>query len=154
MKLLEHYFSDEEKTVISDEIKKAELKTSGEIRVYFERYTHGLSPQDRAVEIFSRLGMHKTKLHNGVLFYIAFNDRKFAVIGDYSIHHKVPTSFWADIADAMKGYFARDEYIEGLAKGIREVGDQLKHYFPIREDDINELPNEIAFEKDLQDEEE
>jgi uncharacterized membrane protein len=33
--------------------------------------------------------MHKTKLRNGVLFYLAIEDHKLAVLGDAGINSKV-----------------------------------------------------------------
>lgn len=154
MRLLEDYFSTAEKTLISDQIWEAEQKTSGEIRVYFERKIQGNNLENRALEVFSRLRMDETELRNGVLFYIAFDDRKYAVIGDKGIHSKVDTDFWESISDVMKEHFSRGDFIQGLSLGIEEVGEKLKTFFPIVRDNINELPNEIAFEKDLKDEEE
>src|SRR5690554_1888822 len=105
MRLLEDYFSTAEKTLISDQIWEAEQKTSGEIRVYFERKIQGNNLENRALEVFSRLRMDETELRNGVLFYIAFDDRKYAVIGDKGIHSKVDTDFWESISDVMKEHF-------------------------------------------------
>lgn len=147
MKLLESYFTDKEKSRITDIIKAAENKTSGEIRVYFERNTDGQTPQERAIQAFYKLGMDKTELKNGVLFYIAFDDQKYAVIGDKGIHEKVHDEFWEKISVDMKKHFAKAEFIEGLEAGIYEVGERLQHYFPVQDDDINELPNEIILKE-------
>ncbi len=154
MKLLEHYFSEEDKARISDVIWEAENKTSGEIRVYFERHTKKLAPEERALQIFHKLKMDHTELQNGVLFYIAFDDKKYAVIGDKGIHEKVKDEFWLRISEAMKAHFKKEEFIEGLSAGIREVGERLKTYFPIQADDINELPDEIVFGENQDNEEE
>ena len=51
---------------------------------------------DRAAWVFKKLGMHKTAERNGVLFYLAVDDRKFAIIGDAGINAKVPAGFWDD----------------------------------------------------------
>lgn len=154
MRLLEDYFNKDEKALISQRIQDAEKKTSGEIRVYFERKTGDLPPEERAVEIFSLLKMDKTELRNGVLFYIAFDDRKYAIIGDKGIHERVHAGFWEEISAVMRDNFARGEFITGLSHGIEEIGEQLRKYFPTAENDVNELPNEIAFKKDLRNEEE
>ena len=140
-------FSPEERKRIMQAIEAAELNTSGEIRVHVEvSYTGALL--DRAATVFARLGMHKTALRNGVLFYLAVKKRQFAVIGDAGINKVVPPTFWDEIRSVMEGYFKNSEFGEGLSKGILMTGEQLKKNFPYKTGDLNELPNEISFGKD------
>jgi uncharacterized membrane protein len=63
-------------------IKQAELRTSGEIRLHLEEKCPTPEPLDRAAQVFAELKMHQTKLRNGVLFYLAWQTRQFAVVGD------------------------------------------------------------------------
>lgn len=99
----------------------------------------------RAIEVFAQLGMHKTKAQNGVLFYLAHVDRKFAVLGDKGIDAKVPTGFWESTKDLLRGYFAKGEYVEGLSQGIERAGQQLRQYFPYDgTTDTNELADDIS----------
>jgi uncharacterized membrane protein len=140
-------FTLEERKRIKQAIETAELNTSGEIRVHVEVSYNG-TLLDRAATVFARLGMHKTALRNGVLFYLAVKKRQFAVIGDAGINKVVPPSFWDETRSVMEGYFKNSEFGEGLAKGILLTGEHLKKHFPHKADDINELPNEISFGKD------
>ena len=140
------FFNVEEKRAISEAIRKAELKTSGEIRVHIESQCK-IEALDRAAFIFSKLKMHKTKERNGVLFYIAIVDKKFAIIGDAGINTKVPANFWDEIRSTMFHYFIEKKYVEGLEKGIHMTGEQLKSHFPHQIDDVNELSNEVSFGK-------
>jgi len=55
---------------------------------------------------FQELGMRKTKLHNGVLFFLAVADRKFVILGDDGINEKVPENFWSDVRDHMSTSFS------------------------------------------------
>jgi uncharacterized membrane protein len=91
--------------------------------------------------------MHKTAERNGVLFYLAVSDRKFAILGDAGINAKVPTGFWDDISELLKNNFKDGKFTEGLSEGILLAGEHLKIHFPHRKDDINELPDEISFSK-------
>jgi uncharacterized membrane protein len=93
------------------------------------------------------MGMHKTAERNGVLFYLAVNDRKFAIIGDAGINAKVPPGFWDDISELLKKNFKEGKFTEGLSEGILLAGEHLKKHFPHRPDDVNELPDEISFDK-------
>jgi uncharacterized membrane protein len=126
-------------------IKQAELATSGEIRVHIEGPCPNGDPVARAVAVFEHLGMHKTREQNGVLFYLALDDRKFAVIGDKGIDTRVPTDFWDSTKDLLRQHFAEGRYAEGLAQGIARAGEQLQAYFPRLADDTNELSDDISF---------
>jgi len=137
-------FSKEEKARIVQAIKSAENLTSGEIQVHLENHCK-MDVMDRAAEVFSVLKMHKTKLRNGVLFYMAIKDHKFAILGDVGINKTVPDNFWDEIKETMLKKFAQQQITGGLSKGILMAGDALKEHFPIQDDDINELPDEISF---------
>ncbi|MGD0343306.1 MAG: TPM domain-containing protein [Bacteroidales bacterium] len=139
------FFTKEQKAHILDAIKKAEKETSGEIRVHIET-RHSGDVLDRASWIFKKLGMLRTKDRNGVLFYLAIKNRKFAVIGDIGINAKVPDGFWDKIRDIMEADFREKRFTEGLVKGILMTGTKLKEYFPHQINDINELPDEISFD--------
>ena len=140
-------FTPEERKRIMQAIEAAEMNTSGEIRVHVEVSYDG-ALLDRAATVFARLGMHKTALRNGVLFYLALKKRQFAVIGDAGINKVVPPTFWDETRSVMERYFKNSEFGEGLSKGILMTGEQLKKHFPYKTGDLNELPNEISFGKD------
>lgn len=125
-------------------IRQAEKNTSGEIRIHIENR----SPKDvldRAAQVFAKLNMHKTALRNGVLIYVALKDRRLAILGDAGINAKVPEKFWDTIKDALVGKFRTGQVCEGLCEAVLAVGQQLKVFFPYRQDDINELPDDISF---------
>jgi uncharacterized membrane protein len=140
-------FSEEEKKRIVQAVREAELNTSGEIRVHAE-LTYNGELLDRAATVFARLGMHKTELRNGVLFYLAISKRQFAVIGDAGINRVVPETFWDEIKSVMEAHFKNSQFAEGLVTGIIMAGEQLKKNFPHQQDDVNELPNELSYGKD------
>lgn len=138
-------FTPDEQQRIVDAIRQAETATSGEIRVHVEPNCPAADPLQRAIDVFARLGMHRTKAQNGVLFYVAHVDRKFAVLGDKGIDAVVPTGFWEGTKDLLRGHFARGEYVEGLTAGIERAGQQLRQYFPYDgATDTNELSDDIS----------
>jgi len=100
---------------------------------------------DRAAVVFQTLAMHKTALRNGVLFYLATEDRKFAILGDGGINAVVPEGFWDEVKDTVIVGLAAGNPAEGLASGIRLAGQQLSAHFPLEANDINELSNDISF---------
>lgn len=86
------YFTEENKLQIANAIRVAELNTSGEIRIHIEKFCKG-DVLDQAAYVFEKLEMHKTELRNGVLFYLAIEDHKFAILGDAGINQKVSDNF-------------------------------------------------------------
>jgi uncharacterized membrane protein len=139
------FFSKEQQSQIRSAINEAEENTSGEIRVHIETSLHG-DVLDRAAWIFKKIGMHKTEKRNGVLFYLAVKNKKFAVIGDWGINRKVPENFWDETKELVAKHFREEKYSDGLAEGILSIGRQLKEHFPHQKDDINELPNDISYD--------
>lgn len=141
-----NFFSKEQQLAIQKSIAHAEKNTSGEVRVHIDEHCKG-DVLDAAADQFKRLGMHKTELHNGVLFYLAVDDKKFAILGDKGINEKVPADFWDTIKDLMAAHFKRGEFTEGLSAGIEMAGEKLKLHFPLGSNDANELNDEVSFGK-------
>jgi uncharacterized membrane protein len=138
-------FDDAQQTRIMEAVARAELNTSGEVRVHIESKCKEATVLDRASQVFAHLDMQKTEARNGVLIYVALDDHKFAIIGDIGINQKVPDNFWESTASAMTSKFKNGEILEGIIVGIDHAGEQLAHYFPYTDDDINELSDEISF---------
>lgn len=137
-------FSREDQALIEASIKEAERNTSGEIRLHVENRCK-IEVLDQAAFLFEKLEMHKTEQRNGVLFYLAVKDRKFAILGDAGINAKVPDHFWEDIKLKMADHFKNEEFVSGLSEGIKMAGEQLKKYFPYQKNDVNELSDTISF---------
>jgi uncharacterized membrane protein len=141
MKLL----TEQEEKQILESIKNAETKTSGEIKLHIEKFCKG-DVLEKAIAVFEKLKMHETDLRNGVLFYVATESKKFAIIGDKGINEKVPENFWENTKELMKSYFIKQEFANGIIQGIKLAGEQLHVFFPYNSaNDINELSNDISF---------
>lgn len=138
------FFTKDQQEQILLAVKIAELDTSGEIRVHIEKNCPG-DVLDRAAYIFDKLHMQSTQLRNGVLFYLAVANRKFAILGDAGINAVVPENFWDDIKIQMIKNFREGKFTEGLSEAIQQAGEQLKKHFPFAKDDVNELPDDISF---------
>lgn len=137
-------FNDDEQQRILAAVADAEKHTSGQLRVCIDKKCSE-DALHRAVKYFHRLGMHKTKLRNGVLIYVAVDDRKFAIMGDRGINKTVPPTFWDDVKEDMLQHFKAGNLVEGIVTGLALAGDHLQKYFPHQSDGTNELPDDIAF---------
>lgn len=143
MSATEDFLTHDEEQAIVDAIRQAEDLTSGEIRVHLEAHTD-LEPLERAKEVFGFLEMHKTNARNGVLFYVGVVDHSFVVLGDEGINRVVEADFWECTKDLVINHFKQKQYEEGLIAGILHAGKQLKRFFPVDKNDLDELPNEIS----------
>lgn len=140
----EKQFTTEQKEAMVNAIREAEKNTSGEIRIHIENRCKK-EVLDRASEVFAELKMHKTAMRNGVLVYIALEDKKLAILGDAGINTKVPSDFWDGIKNQMVEKFKAGQVTEGISEAVLKVGESLKAYFPYQKDDTNELPDDISF---------
>ncbi|MES2837661.1 MAG: TPM domain-containing protein [Bacteroidota bacterium] len=137
-------FTPEQEKQLISAIEAAEKNTSGEIRVHIESTCSG-DAMGKAQKMFHKLGMDKTDLKNGILIYLAFESRTFAIIGDKGINDKVASDFWDKTKDGMLENFKQSKFLEGLVFGVSEAGNKLKEFFPYQSNDKNELSNDISF---------
>jgi uncharacterized membrane protein len=151
MSKVEDFLNAGEETEIIEAIRIAEKNTSGEIRVHLEPTSVSDSEPDkkidafdRAAEVFDMLHMNNTKQSNGVLIYVAVNDRTLVIMGDKGINDIVGQDFWESTKDIIISHFKEGNMKQGLVEGILKAGDQLKKHFPHQKDDKNELPDDIS----------
>ena len=122
------FFTKLEEEEIIFAIQNAEVDSSGQVRVHIDNVCEG-EVTERAYEVFNEIGMQKTKLRNGVLFYLAVKNRKFAIIADDGIKAAVADDFWDEIKHLLLNYFREEEFAEGLTEAIIKAGEQLHKYF-------------------------
>lgn len=141
--LKKKFFTKKQEEEIINAIKTAETNTSGEIKVHVESKCEG-DAFGRGLQVFGELEMHKTEARNGVLFYLATKDHKFAIVADEGINAVVSDNFWDNIKDDMQVHFKAKAFTEGLSEGILAAGEELKTHFPYQSDDKNELSDDIS----------
>jgi uncharacterized membrane protein len=140
------FFTVSEKEALLEAIRKAEMRTSGEVRLFVESKCRFMNPMDRAQEIFLQLEMERTAERNATLVYVAVDDHQAAILGDAGIHQKVGQQYWETEVRKMMLYFKQKELSAGLCSVITDIGEALHQHFPYSaEVDKNELPDEIIF---------
>lgn len=130
---------------IKEAIQRAESHTSGEIRVCVARQCKG-DPLEAAFKKFHQLKMDTTQLRNGVLIYVSPSHHKAAIFGDQGIHEAVNGGFWNEALEKMVAYFKKGEIVEGICQGVQKAGELIKSRYPVSENDINELGDEVILE--------
>ena len=114
MSKVEDFLTPEEETAIIEAIRIAEKNTSGEIRVHLEPTSisaeepnEPIDAFDRAAEVFDMLNMDNTKESNGVLIYVAVEDRTLVIMGDKGINDIVGQNFWEETKDVIINHFKK-----------------------------------------------
>lgn len=150
-KILYNYFTDDELLRISNKIKDAEKKTSGEISVSIREYKTFFERKKTlrklAEKEFLRLGINKTKQGTGVIIFILLSNRQFYILADDNINKLIGEKVWTEIKDIMQEKFVRGEFCKGILFGIDEIGKILAQHFPVIPDDINEISNRVVIQK-------
>lgn len=140
---VEDFLTSKEEEDIVEAIRIAESKTSGEIRVHIENQCD-MDIFEHALEVFHMLKMDNTKARNGVLIYVAVNNRSFVIYGDEGINDVVSNDFWNSTRDKIASQFKKGHFKQGLVDGVKEAGQALSKYFPWHHDVKDELDNTIS----------
>ena len=137
------FLTEAESARVVDAIQAAERGTTGEIRVRITRKC-GRPPLDAARITFHRLKMDATAEKNGVLIYLSLVDRAFAVYGDEGIDRHIGCDGWNAIRDRLAERFHKDQFADGLADAITEIGQILAKHYPAKAGDRNELSDDLS----------
>ncbi|MFZ4774140.1 MAG: TPM domain-containing protein, partial [Terrimicrobiaceae bacterium] len=130
---------------IAEAIRRAENRTSGEIRVFISsRRMPGKPVLERAAAQFAKSGMAATLEHNGVLIYLVPEIQQFAIFGDAGIHGKCGDGFWSEIAEGLRSKMKAGDFSASIIEAVSAIGEALATYFPKRPDDRNELPDTVG----------
>lgn len=143
MSHVEEFLTAEEEQEIINAIIAAEKNTSGEVRVHIEA-TSKIDHFSRAQQLFHFLKMDNTKEANGVLIYVAVDDKKFVIYGDKGIDRAVPKGFWDSTKDIMASHFKNGNFKQGIVEGVLMAGEELEAHFPWDHNDTNELSDAIS----------
>jgi uncharacterized membrane protein len=129
-------------------VHDVESRHSGEIRFVVEaaldidELTGGITPRERAIEVFSHLRVWDTEANNGVLIYVLLADRDVEILADRGLAARVPQDEWETICREIEAHYREGRFAQGSVAGIRSVGRLLERHFPGHGPDANELPNQ------------
>jgi len=145
-KLAREIISDAGLESVAQAIKSFETRTSGEIVISFNTNSGG-QPYKRARQIFKRQKLYETKERNAILIALYLEERSFAVFGDAGIHDRLGVEYWQSTVKAMSEHFTSGDLATGLVWAINELGERLAEFFPLADDDQNELSDDLRFEE-------
>lgn len=141
-------FGPEVAAGISAAIRAAEERSSGEVRFAIEtglgipELWSGLTPRERALQVFSQLAVWNTELRNGVLIYVLVADRDVEIVADRGAAARVDPADWEGVSRLMEDHFRAGRFREGAIAGVEAVGKLLEQQFPAGTANRDELPNQ------------
>ncbi|RPF70910.1 TPM domain-containing protein [Aurantiacibacter spongiae] len=99
--------------------------------------------RDHAVRHFKVGAERRTHGRTGVLLYLSMREHRAEIVADEPIAQIVPPEVWGEAMADMLLEIREGRTAEGIAAGVRDVGQILSQHFPRAEDDENELPDRL-----------
>jgi uncharacterized membrane protein len=117
-------------------VKASEGQHGGEIRFAVEAALspaaifEGISPRERALQVFAQLHVWDTHANNGVLIYVLAADRQVEIVADRGFNGLVAPAEWEEICRVMEQSFGRGDYRAAALTAVARVGDLMQRHFP------------------------
>jgi putative membrane protein len=99
--------------------------------------------RDRALRAFYEKGLYRTREETGILIFISTLERKVWILGDRGINARIPPGSWQSLAGELATGIRSGRAADALCRVIAGCGSELARHFPHRDDDQNELSDEI-----------
>src|SRR5438552_18714713 len=95
---------------VTQAIKKAEGKSSGQIRVFIQRGKFEDDALLRAERRVLQLGMQQTRDRNAVLIFVAQRAHKYGEVEDFGVHEQCGQEFWKKLVHDMRSHFKNQDF--------------------------------------------
>ena len=99
--------------------------------------------REHCLHSFYEKGLHRTHDATGILIYISQLERKVWIIGDTGINEKIPPETWQALILELSRGIREDLACSALCSVIARCGKILAEHFPLKENNVNELPDEV-----------
>jgi hypothetical protein len=135
---------------IEARVGEIERRHPGEVRFAVEHALElgdlisGLSPRERALEVFGLLRVWDTENNNGVLIYVLHAEHAVEIIADRGPARAVPQAEWDALCRQVETDFRAGRHGEGAMAAIDGAARLLEKYLPAMAPVAarNELPDQ------------
>jgi len=139
------YVTDKTGTLTSTQLKDLETKlssfdkeTSTQIVVWMEASLDGNSVEDRSYEIAEKNGIGRKEKNNGVLLYIAKDDRKLRIEVGYGLEGALTDALSSQIIrNEITPQFKKGNFYGGINAGVDAIMKATKGEYTAEDDDKN-----------------
>lgn len=144
--------SDDGLSRLEQAVRDSEARHLGELRVCIEAgldaadLWRGVDAPQRALALFSQLGVWDTEHNNGVLIYLLLADQRIEVLADRGLSRLVPESQWRALVAELSDAIRQGSIEAGLLQAIERVGELLRVHHPAMTHNRrpNELPDSVV----------
>ncbi len=98
----------------------------------------------RALRYFTESGVYDTRDRTGILIFISTLEQRVELIADKGINEKIEQKEWNDIVENIVSGLKHGNWVDKLSESITRCGTLLEKHFPIKDDDKNELKDELV----------
>jgi len=98
---------------------------------------------ERALRAFYEKKLHTTRDNTGVLFFISLLEHKVWILADTGIYQKISQESLLAYANDIAVGIKQGQACNALCRQIEAVGDILARHFPVKDDDTDELSNQV-----------
>jgi uncharacterized membrane protein len=129
-------FAEPTLQAITEYVHASEQLHGGEIRIAIEAdlslsaLLRGQATRQRALEVFTLLGVWDTEYRNGVLIYLCLADRAVEIIADRGLHDKVTNDQWTAVCAQLQTDCTNNQYRQGMSAAIGSVGKLIGRHYP------------------------
>jgi uncharacterized membrane protein len=120
----------EEAIEASEKLHRAEIRVAIEVALDVRCLWRVRSARERALEVFTELGVWNTREKNGVLIYVLLAERDVEIVADSGFDGRVEQSEWLRCCTVIEREFAARRWRDGVLRGIEAVTVPLVRAFP------------------------
>lgn len=124
-----------------ERLHRGQLCLAVEPALPLSRVFRGVTPRERALEVFGLMRVWDTDENCGVLVYLLLADRDVEIIADRGIHRIVGETAWQEICATMEASFRQGRFGRGIDAGVASINALLARHFPRTDAGPNELGN-------------
>jgi uncharacterized membrane protein len=133
---------------ITARIAELERAHPGEVRFAVEHALElgdlisGITPRERALELFGLLRVWDTEYNNGVLIYVLHAEHAVEIVADRGIARAVPQAEWDALCRRVETDFRAGRHADAALAAVDGAAQLLQRYSPAPAATRNELPDQ------------
>ncbi len=140
-------FPEQTLKTIEETITAGEKRHRAEVRMVIEpslssqAVLNGMSPRDRARELFSHYRVWDTEENCGVLLYINLADHQVEIVADRGVGREVAAKEWHAVCRTITEGFASGSYHDSVIAALDQLNRLLEKHYPDDGSSRNQLPD-------------
>jgi uncharacterized membrane protein len=131
----------EQEIAAGEKRHRAQVRLIVEAALPFAAAWHGMSPRERARELFAHYRVWDTEENCGVLLYVNLADRQVEIVADRGVGKTVAAHDWHAACRTLTHGFAEGKFHEGTLAALAQINALLEQHYPGSGGNANELPD-------------